>query len=181
MNIKLCLKYGYKITMTKKLSITYFIVLTMLLSAFVNVGSLRAAEDNNAKIYHMQPYKISQYIKSTKGQKRAIIIYASWCPYCIKKMPGIMDLERVKPGSIIAISVDEEHRDFIKYTKRFESIPFKVILNNGSEYKLVQSLKRYGVKAWDGIPYIILMDENNKVTGQANYSVEQVADYIFSK
>ncbi len=157
-----------------------FIIAFILVGALLLPYNVGAKDKEDYKIYHMPSYKISKYIKSTAGQRRAIMIYASWCPHCVKKLPKMMDVEKVKQGSIIAISVDEQHSDFVRYLKKFKDIPFKIILNKDSEYKLAQNLKKFGIKAWDGIPYIILMDEKNKVVGQGNYSVDKVADYVLA-
>ncbi len=167
--------------MTVQKNIIFLFGMAMFASLFFssNLYAGQGSIKGKHKIYHMPPYEIGKYIKNSKGQKRIIMIYASWCPTCIQKMPKIMDIERVKSGSVVAISIDENYINFSRYIKRFKYIPFKVILNNGSEYKLAQSLSPYGIKAWDGIPYIILMDENNQVKGQGNYSVDRVAEFLF--
>ncbi len=157
------------------------IVLSICFMALIMPFSVQADDDNSHKIYELPAHKIASYIKEVKGQRRIIIIYASWCPYCIKKMPHIMDLERIKEGSVIAISVDENKSAFARYIKKFDEIPFRIILNKGSEWKLAKSLKKFGVKPWEGVPEIILLDENNKAMGQGNYELDYVAEFLFGK
>ncbi len=159
-----------------KFNFTLF--LSLFIVAFASNTAL-AADYEAGKIYDMPPYKIANIIKKTEGHKRIIMIYASWCPICVAKMPHIMDLERKKAGSVIAVSVDEKLRNLSRYIKRLKDVPFKVILNKGTEYKLHQHLKQFGVKEWEGVPEIILLDENNKVIGQGNYSMDYIEEFLF--
>ncbi len=146
------------------------------------VGSIASfAKGPEHIVYKLPPKKVVEYIDKTAGERRIIFIYASWCPYCAKKMPGIMDLERSKKNSVIAISVDESYPDFVRYLRRFNEIPFKIILNDSSEKRLADTFKKYGVEPWDGIPRIIFLNEDNEVVGQGNYTVEAAAEFISGK
>ncbi len=154
----------------------------LVLSLFVMVfGSSHvfSADYEAGKIYKLKPNEIASHIKDTKGQKRIIMIYASWCPICVAKMPSIMGLERKKSGSVIAISVDEKYRNFSRYIRRLKDIPFKIILNKGSDSKLAGQLEQFGVKEWEGVPEIILLDEDNKVLGQGNYNMDYIEEFLF--
>ncbi len=150
-----------------------FRIALVLLVSFISFDAW--AEEN---IEHLKPKEIVNHIESTKGKRRIIMIYASWCPICVQKMPDIMELERSKNGSVIAVSVDENKRHLSRYIKRLKNIPFRVILNKGSEYKLAKALERFGVKEWEGVPEIILLDENNKVLGQGNYTLDYIVTFL---
>lgn len=133
------------------------------------------------KIAVFPPKITGKYIDSKKGQKKVVLIYTSWCPYCRAKMPAFMKMERILPGSVVAISADADNARFAKYIQSYDNIPFKVILNKGDEAGLQTVLGQYGAQPWKGYPTMILMDENNKVVGQGNYTTKQVAEYIFLK
>ena len=157
------------------------VVLSALCMVFLMyTGVAQAVEKKGSGIYKVPPYKIAKYIKKTAGERRAIVLYASWCPACVQKMPGIIDLENAKAGSIIAISIEENYADFARYIRRLGTVPFKAIVNDGSESKLAQKLRQFGVRPWNSIPQIILMDEKNKVVEQGNFSVEKIANFLFS-
>ncbi len=130
------------------------------------------------KIYTLPAKYIVKHVNSTKGQKRVLMIYASWCPSCVKKMPRIMDIERVKSGSVIAVSIDDNHADFSRFVRKMKNPPFKIILSKDSEYKLQDSLEVYDVERWEYIPHIVLLDEDNKVVEQGSLSVDRVAQFI---
>tara|TARA_R110002072_G_scaffold215705_1_gene372774 strand:- start:366 stop:860 length:495 start_codon:yes stop_codon:yes gene_type:complete len=155
-------------------------IVFIIMLFFVMSGTAFAENDTDKqKIFHVPPKNIAKYIDNTGGQKRVLMIYTSWCPYCRKKMPGLIDLENTKPGSVIAVSVDENYSDFTGFIKRYKDAPFKFILNNGSEYALVKELKQYGAKAWKGYPTIMFLDENGKVVAQGNFSIDQMSMHLF--
>ena len=151
-----------------------FRIALVLLVSFISFDAW--AEEN---IEHLKPKEIAKYVEDTKGQKRIIMIYASWCPICVQKMPDIINLANIKADSVIAISVDENPKHFSRYIKRFKDVPFRVILNKGSEYKLAKAFEKFGVKEWEGVPEIILLDENNKVLGQGNYKMSYITEFLF--
>ncbi len=155
-----------------------FRISLVLLVFFMALGSSFVAYANDIEV--LKPKEIVEYIEDTKGQKRIIMIYASWCHYCIKKMPSIMEVERIKKGSVIAISVDGNYKKFARYINKFDEVPFRIILNKASEYKLAKSFKKFGVEEWKGVPEIILLDENNKVIGQGNYKIDYVNEFLFN-
>lgn len=136
------------------------------------------------KIYHMAPEKVAAYVASTKGKRRIVVRYASWCPACRKTMPGLMDIEKIRKGSVIAISVDEQPGAFVRYINQYEDIPFPVILlrrekGENTDFLLLKALRPFGIGRNSGIPDMSLIDEYNRVVRQGFYSVEDVAGFIF--
>ncbi len=161
----------------------FFPALMLLMFAFSYGGTSYAtsSQGDQVKIYHVPPKKLQEYIARKKGQRRVLLIYTSWCPYCRQKMPDIMDLERTKKGSVIAISVDEDYVQYAQYAKTLKDSPFPLFLNNGGEQNLKNALKVNGIKPWSGYPTLIFLDEKNQAVRQGNYSVEQAAKYLFGK
>lgn len=153
------------------------IILSVLL--LFSLSTTSYAKSDRQKIYHVPPTNIAKYIENTEGQKRVVMIYTSWCPYCRKKMPGLIDLENTKEGSIIPISVDENYSDFTGFVKRYKQAPFRFILNKGRETELADALEKYGVRPWQGYPTIVFINEANKVVGQGNFSIDQMATFLF--
>ncbi len=153
-----------------------FKIALVLLVSFISFD-VRAGND----IERLKPKEIAKYIESTKGKKRIIMIYASWCPICVQKMPHIIELERANKGSVIAVSVDENERHLSRYIKKLGDIPFRVILNKGSERKLAKALEEFGVREWEGVPEIILLDKENNVLGQGNYALDYIAAFFLGE
>ena len=154
-----------------------YVAMLLCIVALLFLGDVQAGV-SNAKIYKVSATQISEHIKATTGERRAIVFYAHWCPQCVKKMPLLIELERKKPGSIIAISVDDDFKRFSRYIKRLGDIPFKVRLYDGSDKILYNQLKAFGIEPRDGVPDIIFLDENNQTAFQGNYDVEDVARFL---
>lgn len=159
----------------------YFFKLLVLLFFIGGVQSSSFAQnEGKGKVYRLSPPDIASVIESSKGQKRVLYVFASWCPSCRKTMPDMMNLERAKTGSVLAISVDEQHVDFARYLKNLKNPPFNFILNKGNQNTLAESLAVYEVKPWTSIPQMILLDEHNKLQGQGSFDADQVAEFLFS-
>ena len=132
------------------------------------------------KVFHVPPNKLASYVLSTKGRKRVIMVWASWCPACRKKMPDYAKIEVAKPGSVIAISVDQEHRYLKKYLERSGTMPFKVIVVKrvrGEDFERALTAN-IGTAGIDSYPTIILLDENNKLVSQGNISTSKVKKFL---
>ncbi len=153
------------------------IVIFML---FLNIFFSGDVYAGKAKIYSITPERISEYIDKTAGQKRIIYIHTSWCPYCRKKMPGIMDIERKKKGSVISISVDEDPQKYVRYAKTLKNPPFNLIINKGSEAHLAKILSKYNIRKWNGYPTLIFIDEKGRSVRQGNFTVQQATQFIMS-
>lgn len=160
-----------------KLSICVFFIVF----ATCSIAHQAHAKDAQVKVYTLPPKMIAEYIDKTAGQKRILLIYTSWCGYCRKKMPGIMDIERSKKGSVIAVSVDDDYAAYAKYAKKLSDAPFPLILNKGRQEALIKTLKGYNVKPWNSYPTVVFLDAKGKAVAQGNYSVEQAAKFVFDK
>lgn len=158
-----------------KLLILFVFVLSVSAS-----NAVCAQDSKKGMVYRLSPPDIASVVESSKGQKRILYVFASWCPACRKKMPDMMNLERAKAGSVIPISVDEQHVNFARYLKNLKNPPFNFILSKGSQTALAASFAPYEIKPWTSIPQMILLDENNKLQGQGSFDADQVAEFLFS-
>lgn len=158
-----------------------FLVLLLFSEVFVFSGGQALAEERDHKIRSLRPYRIADYIEFTKGQKRALLIYAAWCPYCRAKIPDLIKMEDMKGGSIIAVSEDQNYAQFSEYISSLSHIPYEVILSNptGSD-TLPKALRQFGVKAWKGYPTIVLFDEDNNVVSQGTLPSDYIKSFLFS-
>ncbi len=149
--------------------------LVMMVVVFTPFDSHAGSDD---KVYKLPAHYIAKHIKTTQGQKRVLMIYASWCPSCVRKMPDIMDIERVKEGSVIAVAVDRNFSHFARYIRKLDDVPFKVIVSRDDESKLADVLADFGVTRWEYIPNFVLLDENNNIVDQGSMDVGRVAQFI---
>ena len=159
-------------------SILIILFFTVLCPAYGYAES--KSKSGVTKVYTLPPKMIAEYIDKTEGQKRVLYIYTSWCGYCRKKMPHIMDIERAKKGSVIAVSVDENYADYARYAKKLSNSPFPLILNKGGEGHLKKKLSAYNIKPWNSYPTLIFLDEKGNAVKQGNYTVEQAAKYVLT-
>ena len=153
-------------------------VITLFITVFLSPTVTKSEDNIGVEIHRMSPHRIARDINDVKGERRAIVMYASWCPVCVQKMPQIIEIERAKAGSIIAISVDESRRDFTRYINKLGDVPFKAIVIDGAEWKLAEELERFGVEVWESIPHVILLDENNKTVEQGNLASKHIEEFL---
>jgi len=138
----------------------------------------RAAEEQ--PVFHVPPQKIASYIAAKKGRKRALIVWASWCPYCRQKMPGLAKIEKQKPGSLTLVSVDEDFQDLRNYLNRTGALPFRIIVvKHTPGQSLNKSLATLKIAPVKGYPTAIYLDENNKVVQQGGLDIQHLRNFIF--
>ena len=149
------------------------IVLMLLLICMSILGSSNV----NAKtsIYSLSPKKVVDYAKSAPG-KKVIFFYASWCGYCRKSMPSIINIERTRPNSIIAVSVDKKSSSLLNYIGNIKNVPFNIIQLKGNDTSGIERMLR--VPARRGIPFMIFLDENDNVVFSGNTSPAKAAEFV---
>lgn len=130
-------------------------------------------------VYHVPPNKIASHIAKKKGRKRAIIVWASWCPACRNKMFDYVHAARLFPGSIILISVDDNLEQLRYYLDKTDLTPIKtLIVQNTPGQSLNKALARLGAKPVNSYPTAILLDENNKVVQQGSGSSLDILSHV---
>ncbi len=155
------------------------LIASLFMSVFISVEPVNADVDQvKVDVQKVSPHRVYKDIRNKKGNDIAVLLYASWCPVCVKKMPSIIDIERSSPGSVIAVSLDDNRQDFKRYIKRFDNLPFNALIIDGPEWKLANKLKGIGIKPWDSIPQVILINADGKVVEQGNLSSERIAEFV---
>jgi thiol-disulfide isomerase/thioredoxin len=146
-----------------------------LMLCFPVVNQSYSAE---SKYYALTPQEIIDYAKQVEGRK-AIFIYASWCPHCRRALPKIVEIQREYPGSIMPISVDRKPKKLAAYLSEYRDLPFyPVLLKSPDPYGLEKALR---VPYRTGVPHYILLDEKNRVVKSANLHTEEIARFIAGK
>ncbi len=130
------------------------------------------------KYYFLSSEKIVEYVHEKEGRK-AVFIYTSWCPYCRKKLPAMVQIEGMRKGSVIPISVDEDPNALLRYVMKIKNFPFHTFVLN--EKRGGELERRFGANPRTGVPYIILLDEDNKLYKAGNFNADYVANYVLGE
>lgn len=129
--------------------------------------------------YLLSPDKIARIIDAGhKEGRRVVFLYASWCGYCRAALPEIIDIEKKRKGSVIAISLDKDPETFSRYIQsRHGDLPFPAIVWN-REGSLHDTLARFGIKPGRGIPFTALLDDHGYVHKQGVIRPKDTAKYV---
>lgn len=126
----------------------------------------KANLDFDEEVHFIDDYKninsLDELLKSFKGQKVYIDIWATWCGYCkdefkySKEVKQMLDSKNI---SMLYISIDDDSRkqqwmDMIKY---YDLKGYHVLANNKLDANLDSILNR------SGVPHYVLIDENGKL------------------
>ena len=130
------------------------------------------------KIHRAPAEKIVDFILKQPGRK-VIFIYASWCTYCRKNIPAMIDIEKAKPGSVFAVSVDSRPQALGAYLSQYPEVPFDALMMQDNRSNAIENA--FGVPARRGVPYKILLDENNAVYQSGNFNTDYIAKYVLGE
>lgn len=160
-------------------------VVLALMLLFSGVSTVWAADRTSAApqkgAYQIPASRIASVIDQAKGKRSAVLIYASWCPYCRKVMPDMVKIAKDYPGQVIAISVDKEADTLKRYLdKNFGATPFPPIVWDQSDV-LAKELSRFGIKPGRGIPFTAMLDEYGFVHQQGVLDPSAVRQYLAGK
>jgi thiol-disulfide isomerase/thioredoxin len=130
-------------------------------------------------IYPLPSQAIMDYIHAVEGRK-VILIFESWCPYCRKVMPYFIKMEQKRPGSVIVISTQDDGVQLKDYLETLGPLPFPV-LQASVTHDLYPYMNKIGITPGDGIPYIAVLDEEEKVLAQGSgLDMKRVAAYVLT-
>ena len=117
-----------------------------------------AMKDINGKIRN---------IKEWDGKVILLNFWATWCPPCLKEIPGFIELQEQygdQGFQVIGIAVDNEKavRDYVNEVK----INYPVI---AAEFEAIELSSRYGNRM-GALPYSVIINReseiSNKITGE---------------
>jgi len=106
-------------------------------------------------------------IKDWDGKVILLNFWATWCPPCLKEIPGFIELQEQygdQGFQVIGIAVDNEEavRDYVNEVK----INYPVI---AAEFEAIELSSRYGNRM-GALPYSVIINReseiSNKITGE---------------
>ena len=150
-------------------------LLLFILLSFTTITVTQATAQNYHKT--VNPDNLSEVLHLNSGQKRVLLVYASWCPHCQVIFPQLIEIERNHPGSIIAISMDNDLDRFKRFTHKFPDLPIDQLIWN-KEYHLGASLYEQNISFSGYIPFIALIDKNGKVVKQGHVSADDIKIFL---
>jgi thiol-disulfide isomerase/thioredoxin len=135
---------------------TVFAVCLALLTPWTHAGELKAgdnAPDLLGVTLSNEPVTVSQF----KGKALVVSFWATWCPYCLKELPILNDLQKAGKGRLQVVAVNTEERDIFRKVSRALA---KLELAQAYDPEDAAS-EAYGVR---GIPHLVVIDRDGKIT-----------------
>ena len=96
-----------------------------------SAGAKLANLNLTLKDIHGKPFTLSDY----KGKVVLLDFWATWCPHCLKEIPGFIDLYNTYQSRglvVIGISMDESTSDVKRFAKRLK-INYPILLGAGRD------------------------------------------------
>ncbi len=133
-----------------------------------NIEEIKAVEQTVQRII---PKNVPYKLVSENGKPVMLVFYASWCSYCAKLMPRILqmmadhELDNVQP---LFISMDSQPRVFSKYLvktkyyKVFEPLMLQEIFYNN----LPEVMQSTGSTFNGAIPYVGFFNHDGKMVAE---------------
>lgn len=142
-------------------------------AAFAAAGVNAPAPDFELKDLGGSPVKISAF----KGQKAVLVYFwATWCPYCVKAKPKVMELRKENAESELAIlAINVGGNDSLEHVRRFQEInpvSWPVLYDKDGSVA-----RKYHVV---GIPLFVLVNKEGNVAYAGN-SLPDPKDYLKKK
>jgi len=146
-------------------SFVYALLILALLNAFQPYMADSKAEMTNAQVESLTRQtksitaeEVTTYLE-TSGRPTMVVIYASWCGYCKKVMPGIYSLwkdRKINGDQMLLISRDSSAFSLSKYilSSGFGSMMGSPVILKTSKTSLSLALRPFGSSFDGGIPYI---------------------------
>ena len=154
----------------------YFLTVSALL---ILTGSPAAAQGQGASApVSVSGTQLAGVLDQVKGQRAALFLYTSWCPYCRRALPEIAKIAQSHPQRIVAVSLDKDDDTLMRYlNKNYEALPFTPYVWDRSDI-FARPLERFGIKPGRGIPFTALLDEYGYVHKQGVLDPSEVAKYL---
>lgn len=104
-------------------------------------------------------------LEDYKGQYVILNFWATWCKYCVKEMPDLVQLQKDEPKvKILAVDVNEDQKSVSDFLKKNKLESLTVLMD--SEGKVAEA---YGV---DSFPTSFFIDRSGKVIGYVQGMME---------
>lgn len=113
-----------------------------------------------------------------RGRYYLLEVWATWCPGCVRDMPGLDRIYRAHGGlnfTILSLSIDDDPRDIAAFRKHRWPMPW-LHARLGAHHPLLEAL------AIDAVPTYVLVDEDGTVVaaneGETLLELEGVARHL---
>lgn len=120
-----------------------------------------------------QPVRLSQF----RGKLVLLTLWATWCPYCLREMPSLNDLQAALGGPnfmVLPVSVDKGGPEIAKQFLEERSFNLPTFSDPHSAIKTATGTR--------GIPYAILIDkegrEIGRIHGETNWMAGETINLI---
>lgn len=138
----------------------------------------QAQEERAAAPTSISGQQLAGILDQAKGERTALFLYTSWCPYCRRALPELVKIAQEQPGRIVAVSLDKDDDTLMRYlNKTYESLPFAPYVWDRSDI-FARPLARFGIKPGRGIPFTALLDEYGYVHEQGVLEPSAVKAYL---
>lgn len=152
-------------------------IIALALLVFVSESAV-AQDSRVSEPLSVSGQQLAGILDQAKGERGALFLYTSWCPYCRRALPELVKIGRSHPGRIIAVSLDKDDATLMRYlNKTYESLPFKPYVWDRSGI-FARPLARFGIKPGNGIPFTALVDEYGYVHKQGVLDPSEVKEYL---
>ena len=117
---------------------------------------------------------VAHRLEDYRGKVVLVNFWASWCPPCIKEMPGLQQLQAKladRPFTILAVNVGEKRYDVWKFTKLVDfTLPTPLDPNRGT------------FNAWGAevLPTSFLLDTRGQIRYRVQGDLEWNSDTVIS-
>lgn len=150
------------------------LIITFAPYADVNNPQIEEIRAVERSLISVVPDQVPQLLadKAAEGNKPVmLVLYASWCKYCAKIMPILLDM--MKTGELDGVrpfflAMDAQPRVFSKYmvkTQYYQFFP-PVMLREVLYNNLPQALANTGSSFSGAIPYLAFFDLNGKMVAE---------------
>jgi thiol-disulfide isomerase/thioredoxin len=124
-------------------------------------------QEFNKSIEFLTPLQIGEALQA-KQKPTMLVVYASWCGYCKRMLPGVVELIRAGQLDFLApvfVSLDTDARALSSYLvpRDFHKIMTPYVLKDHDIDGFEAFMKPSGSKFDGGIPYIAFFDPHGKL------------------
>jgi cytochrome c biogenesis protein CcmG, thiol:disulfide interchange protein DsbE len=126
--------------------------------------------------FNVSDGKSSIHLADYRGKIVLLNFWATWCPPCVREMPGLIDLHHDRPDlAILAVSIDEDEDAYKHYLDRRHVDLISVRDPNQTAAKL------YHTEGW---PETYIIDRQGvirrKLVGDPDWSNPEIRAYLSS-
>jgi thiol-disulfide isomerase/thioredoxin len=96
------------------------------------------------------------HLKDYVGKAVVISFWASWCPYCLKELPILYNIQKAAKGRLRVVAINTEDEEiFEKLSRAMRTLEI------GMSYDPDESARKaYGV---NGIPHLVVIGRDGKI------------------